>query len=101
MHQSGLRRDLCSSLDEKRDSNEGNNDQGGASDEHVTDMISCRARSRGYLLSSVTTGLRADPSEFSFLGATWPIDTNLWGASFVPHAITLGAHLDLVKVGTN
>jgi hypothetical protein len=39
---------LC--FDEKRDSDKGNNHQGGTSDDHVTDMISCGARSYGYLV---------------------------------------------------
>jgi hypothetical protein len=39
-----------SSLDEKRDSDEANNYQGGTSDEHVTDMISRGARSNRYLV---------------------------------------------------
>jgi hypothetical protein len=46
----GCRRRLRSHLDEKRDSYEANNHQGGASDEHVTDMISCRARAHRYLV---------------------------------------------------
>jgi hypothetical protein len=45
------RRRLCSRLDEKRNSDEGNNYQGGASDKHITDMISCGARSHGYLVA--------------------------------------------------
>jgi hypothetical protein len=41
---------LCLRLDEKRDSDEANNHQRGASDEYVTDMISCGARSHSYLV---------------------------------------------------
>src|ERR1700722_12389966 len=43
-------RPLCSRFDEKRDSDDANNHQGGTSDEHVTDMMSCGARSHGYLV---------------------------------------------------
>jgi hypothetical protein len=45
-----LTRRLCSRFDEQRDSDEGNNYQGGTSDEHVTDIISCGARSHSYLV---------------------------------------------------
>jgi hypothetical protein len=47
----GCRRHLPSHLDEKGDSYEANNHQGGASDEHVADMISCGARAHGYLVA--------------------------------------------------
>jgi hypothetical protein len=43
-------RRLCSRFDEKRDSDEANNHQGGTSDEHVTDVISGGARSNRYLV---------------------------------------------------
>jgi hypothetical protein len=41
---------LCSHLDEKRDSNEGNNYERSTSDEHVANIISCGAPSHGYLV---------------------------------------------------
>jgi hypothetical protein len=41
---------LFSCPDEKRDCYEANDHQGGASDEHVTDMMSCGARSHGDLV---------------------------------------------------
>src|ERR1700729_2036409 len=43
-------RPLCSRFDEKRDSDEANNHQGGTSGEHVTNMMSRGARSHGYLV---------------------------------------------------
>ena len=44
------RRRLCSRLDEKRDSYEANDHQGGTGDHHVPNMISRGARSQGYLV---------------------------------------------------
>jgi hypothetical protein len=86
--------------DEKRDCYEANNHQGGASDEHVTDMISCGARSHGdlVLLSNDWTFVRihrtlisrdgklrpefreiaAKGTKFSQSGAIRPYRLNSW-----------------------
>jgi hypothetical protein len=65
---------LYSHFDEKRDSDEANNHQGGTSDKDVTDMMSCGARSHGYLVvfSDDRTFVRIHWKLLS-LGATRPI----------------------------
>jgi hypothetical protein len=89
-------RRLCSRFDEQRDSDEGNNYQRGTSDEHITDIISCGARSHSYLvvISDDWTFVRIHAS---FLGAKPPIAENLGTPRLFPRNIPLGAQLAAVR----
>ena len=88
-NQPSCRRRLCSRFDEKRDSDEANNHQGGTSDEHVTDMMSCGARSHGYLVvfSDDRTFVRIHGTLLSW-GARRPIARNSGTPRLFPLTIT-------------